>query len=205
MPWLQSCLLPIRLQNITQIPLESRSPKTIWCQVGPQQCMGSEHASLDSLLSQLCILSRHSRMSLGQLFQSEHLSVFIYLHLGSDFLVDWSEREQHSLVFILLVRVMVYGIKVSFAPRSVYGYLREGERQWERCCCVPFLGIRASDLTPDRMKGQSLSPRHHFIMRKQTSLLRALWERVIHQNTRYLLTPTNCTGKVPSRVNGEDS
>lgn len=87
---------------------------------------------------------------------------------------------------------MAYGIKVSFAPRSVYVYLREGERQWERCRCVPFLGIRAMDLTPGRTKGQSLSPRHYFIVRNKPHHSEP-YEKDIHQNRRHLLTPTSCT------------
>lgn len=128
MSWLQSCLL-IRLQNITQLSPECCSSQTTWCQVSLLQCMGPAHALLDSLLSQLYILTHHSRVSSGQLFQSEHLSLFIYLHLGSDFQLGLSEQGQGSLLFILLVRVIAYGIKVSFAPRSVCEYLREDERQ----------------------------------------------------------------------------
>lgn len=77
-----------------------------------QQRTAPDQAFLDSLLTQLYTLTRHSRVSSGQLFQSEHLLVFIYLHLGSDFQLDLSEQGQGSLLSILLVRLMACGTEV---------------------------------------------------------------------------------------------
>lgn len=127
MSWLRSCLL-IRLQDKTQFPPESCSLQTTRCQVSVQRCVGPDHALLEPLLSQLHILTCQSCVSSGQLFQSEHLSVFIYLHLSSDFRLSLSECGQGSLLFIRLVRVIAYGIKVSFALRSVWGVSRG---RWE--------------------------------------------------------------------------
>lgn len=162
MSWLRSCLL-IRLQDKTQFPPESCSLQTTRCQVSVQRCVGPDHALLEPLLSQLHILTCQSCVSSGQLFQSEHLSVFIYLHLSSDFRLSLSECGQGSLLFIRLVRVIAYGIKVSFALRSVWGYLGEDERQWGRFCWVCFLGITAVGLTPYRTEGQRLKPRQYFV------------------------------------------
>lgn len=158
MSWLLSCLL-IRLQDKTQFPPESCSLQTTRCQVSVQRCVGPDHALLEPLLSQLHRLTRQSHMSSGQLFQSEHLSAFIYLHLSSDFRLSLSECGQGSLLFIRFVRVTAYGIKVSFAPRSVWGV---SQGRWEamgKTSLCLFPGNYSSRFDTILNKGAEVKPK----------------------------------------------
>lgn len=117
MSWLQSCLL-LRLQGSVSSrelqPPNNTRPGERSVVRGPGSCF----------VRALIVTAAHTHLLVPcELRATVPVRTSVRVHLSSSglrFLPSLSECGQGSFLFIRLVRVIAYGIKVSFEPRSVW-------------------------------------------------------------------------------------